>query len=1401
MRKSLLMLILALMTMVSAQAQMEFSFSGLSGVKQAQLTDGTTLVQLPAGTSLSSMSSYGMSVTVDGTAAALTDIVPNPSTQSYTDGALVAFYYKGKSYQVRFSSGEYFTAVFFSDAKAGSTTGVSVANLATYAENITKMGKAGGQHFKFDALPGYNPTADIAFYLGDMTSGNSATPVIHTMGNYSNVTRVCAVVFGQFESMGSNSNVTEYGLCYGTSANPTTSNTYKAAADIAEADNVFGEELVGVFGVYFDDLNAETTYHVRAYCKYTQNGNSYTTYGEDITITTTAGSGFVWAWEGGETPSETVKARITEAMDGAKYYYHNYCNLYKWCGTSYNSGVQTADCSLRSDNSCYIRFGPGERYQWVGTAQHEISHGYGVGQTSAYAGYPNPFKFKKATLTLRVFLRDMSMLISHDGQHYWPGGINQREEVTNGTANNKGTYTCKNEEMLKCNALILNGLAQDGMRTTYGWVKEENGDLDWDEMESTPQHARRKVTASSGGTSFEVALDAFRSAGIPLIVSSGESDQAHGTTGADATGYTLNQNTYAAVTRSLTEAQNFGVGNVNRFSATTLNNTVDPQPYTFTFKGVRFYNGLKFWFDKAMYKYSNTSYRYLTPDQTLANLTTFVNSHATETSIWMQHYPMSAEDYIWLDKQTNSDEAGTVYRYNNGTTAYDNNAYNATYNQYNTAALRRSKLANLINSTANAAMFSGHSGTYSTNSSNTFTDYTVDGIGNTPGDVLIVLMKAGKGVIEVKRVDFRTYDPIVSVTEENVADKLPSAQNKNNVVLGGLVEALESLNSGNSAITSAITAAKNAKTAANVTSSIASLNTAFANYAGTDVMEVTGLLGENTDFETAQGARISEQIGDANQGLFSIPGWKENHYAIQTAWAFCQYKNDQNSPGGGNSLYLRENWKGNPAQPSVIQVTKDAVLPAGKFRLTFYMRQASSNFTESLNYYEINGVRTAISAGTTWESKSINIELDQASIFRLSFGFKGTVNEGNVPSQIDIDKVQLHWIGEEQTSTLEGNYYLYNPSTGLFLMGANDWGTQASLGETGIDFTLTSNGMGYTLDSQVSNGGDSHYLSNALYIDNGAVAWQFTETGTGANGKKTYAMSFDGSNYMTAPATGNIVTTTTNKNADGAQWQLITKLDLVNKMATATEANPVNATFLLPGYNFSRNDTRNGQWTNSGDWTANGGENSNLVVEYWNRNFDIYQTLANIPNGIYEISCQGYYRYGGNGIDPAVTAHGNGTEVINAYFYVNDQTVPLCSIFDDAGQNGNVGVSSTYGYAPNSIADASNYLSAGLYQNGPIRVTVENGSLKIGAKKEILVANDWTVIDNFKLMYLGDGSALKIGDVDDDGDVDFDDVTALANYLTSKPGHYNLDVADVNEDGHIGIGDITALVSNLLQGN
>ena len=62
-------------------------------------------------------------------------------------------------------------------------------------------------------------------------------------------------------------------------------------------------------------------------------------------------------------------------------------------------------------------------------------------------------------------LKDQQQVLKGDGTHFWNGGINQREEVTNGTTNSHGVVI-KNERMLKTNALIVNGMRIDGL-TSY----------------------------------------------------------------------------------------------------------------------------------------------------------------------------------------------------------------------------------------------------------------------------------------------------------------------------------------------------------------------------------------------------------------------------------------------------------------------------------------------------------------------------------------------------------------------------------------------------------------------------------------------------------------------------------------------------------------------------------------------------------------------------------------------------------------------------------------------------------------------------------------------------------------------------------------------------------------------
>ena len=203
-------------------------------------------------------------------------------------------------------------------------------------------------------------------------------------------------------------------------------------------------------------------YHTRAYVITEEKD---TIYGEDRIFKTSKGGKFNWEWasnyEG--AVADGAAERIKVAMDSAKYYYDNYSNMEKRIYVEYNTGVPTADCAITG----WMRFGSNSRYQWVGTAEHECAHALGVGTASNWGSLMVNGSWKKsvAQRTQRAMLKDQQQVLKGDGTHFWNGGINQREEVTNGTTNSHGVVI-KNERMLKTNALIVNGMRIDGL-TSY----------------------------------------------------------------------------------------------------------------------------------------------------------------------------------------------------------------------------------------------------------------------------------------------------------------------------------------------------------------------------------------------------------------------------------------------------------------------------------------------------------------------------------------------------------------------------------------------------------------------------------------------------------------------------------------------------------------------------------------------------------------------------------------------------------------------------------------------------------------------------------------------------------------------------------------------------------------------
>ena len=198
---------------------------------------------------------------------------------------------------------------------------------------------------------------------------------------------------------------------------------------------------------------------------------------------------------------------------------------------------------------------------------------------------------------------------------------------------------------------------------------------------------------------------------------------------------------------------------------------------------------------------------------------------------------------------------------------------------------------------------------------------------------------------------------------------------------------------------------------------------------------------------------------------------------------------------------------------------------------------------------------------------------------------------------------------------------------------------------------------------------------------------------------------------------------------------------MADAVALATEANPVDVTFMVSNPSFEGNSYAS--WTTS----PNPGMGFD-AAEFFNTNFNIYQTLVGMPAGTYRLETRGFYRYGGQ--PENYTAHNNGTLQRNAKLYIThstgeSQTAEVMAISDDPSEDTYWGGWSSELYdgkpVPNNmqagahaIDGCGKYVPRDGYNSVDITVT-EAGDLTIGAKKEIAVANDWTFFGDFSLYY------------------------------------------------------------------
>ena len=238
---------------------------------------------------------------------------------------------------------------------------------------------------------------------------------------------------------------------------------------------------------------------------------------------------------------------------------------------------------------------------------------------------------------------------------------------------------------------------------------------------------------------------------------------------------------------------------------------------------------------------------------------------------------------------------------------------------------------------------------------------------------------------------------------------------------------------------------------------------------------------------------------------------------------------------------------------------------------------------------------------------------------------------------------------------------------------------------------------------------------------------------------------------------------------------------MADAVALATAENPVDVTFMVSNPSFDGDSYAS--------WTASPAPGMGYYsAEFFNTNFNIYQTLVGMPAGTYRFQTRGFYRYGGQPENYA--AHNNGTLKRNAKLYITHSTegtqmADVMAISDDPSEDIRYGGWSSELYdgkpVPNNMQAGAHAIDGynkyvpkdGL--NSVVITVDEIGDLTFGAKKETLVTNDWTFFGDFSLYYLGDGEHTLALDEETslpaiDENVIYDKVTVERTIKAPKEG-------------------------------
>lgn len=227
----------------------------------------------------------------------------------------------------------------------------------------------------------------------------------------------------------------------------------------------------------------------------------------------------------------------------------------------------------------------------------------------------------------------------------------------------------------------------------------------------------------------------------------------------------------------------------------------------------------------------------------------------------------------------------------------------------------------------------------------------------------------------------------------------------------------------------------------------------------------------------------------------------------------------------------------------------------------------------------------------------------------------------------------------------------------------------------------------------------------------------------------------------------------------------VTKYVINDIIADASEAKPADITKVIANSDFAT--------MNSTGWDVIDGKmafqanNSVEAGEFFNCTFNLQQTLVGLPAGMYRLTTQAFYRNGKAAEDGSDELKYDVNE--NAFIYFSDKEIPteegkkvatelpeskqaIKTItahkiaedkWNDVGLSDNGGLKKMKDgmYIPDNMITAQAFFrseAGSAYDSEPLNFNYDgNSDFRIGLIKNVTVTNDWTIVKNFKLYYLG----------------------------------------------------------------